>query len=343
MAVIPVPKTSAVPGLPTVQTFPAAGPAAPPDSAITSPVTPGARCGTWYAQSDYVGQATGSTWWEYRCSLSECEGQCNADATYATWNDFYYWDGARAVFYGEYETPHFDGWVEYGCWYWWDQTSAQWYELACEGTPPPENIPPTASFTVTCDGLTCSFDASSSSDPDGTIGFYSWYFGDWDGDGDFGRGSGQTVQHTYLSPGSRTVSLSVVDNLGGSSQPAQQLVTVEAVTSTTMAPPAATTTTTTIPLAVPGAPRSVSARPVVRTAEVRFDPPLSDGGSPVTSYAARCSSNNGGLAREAQAPASPIKVLSLSGGKTYTCTVRATNAVGAGPSSAPTAAFRVPR
>src|SRR5258708_22437842 len=40
------------------------------------------------------------------------------------------------------------------------------------------NAPPVASFTSACSGLTCSFNASGSSDPDGTIASYAWSFGD---------------------------------------------------------------------------------------------------------------------------------------------------------------------
>ncbi len=40
------------------------------------------------------------------------------------------------------------------------------------------NARPVASFTVTCSGLTCAYDASASSDPDGTISSFSWSFGE---------------------------------------------------------------------------------------------------------------------------------------------------------------------
>ena len=87
----------------------------------------------------------------------------------------------------------------------------------------------------------------------------------------------------------------------------------------------------------------MTARAIGATGEVRFSAPLSDGGSPITGYTARCASSNGGVTRQAQGPASPVNVPSLSRGKTYTCTVRATNAIGTGQASAPTTPFRVPR
>lgn len=71
------------------------------------------------------------------------------------------------------------------------------------------NDPPTASFTHTCSGLTCSFDGSSSSDDRG-IASYAWDFGD----GSTDTLSGVTVSHTYAGPGTYTVTLTVTDTDG---------------------------------------------------------------------------------------------------------------------------------
>jgi PKD repeat protein len=68
------------------------------------------------------------------------------------------------------------------------------------------NNPPTASFTFNCTDLSCSFDGSGSSDPDGTIQSYAWTFGDGD------TGSGATVNHTYAGGGTYTVTLTVTDD-----------------------------------------------------------------------------------------------------------------------------------
>jgi len=68
--------------------------------------------------------------------------------------------------------------------------------------------PPTASFTYTCTDLTCDFDGSGSSDPDGTIVSYEWDFGDG------ATGSGITVSHTYVAAGDYTVMLTVTDDDG---------------------------------------------------------------------------------------------------------------------------------
>ncbi|WP_344111527.1 PKD domain-containing protein [Nocardioides humi] len=80
-----------------------------------------------------------------------------------------------------------------------------------QGQPiaPPVNEPPTAAFTASCTGLTCTFDASGSSDSDGTITGYAWAFGD----GQNGTG-GPTTTHTYATGGAVTVTLTVTDNGG---------------------------------------------------------------------------------------------------------------------------------
>ena len=67
---------------------------------------------------------------------------------------------------------------------------------------------PVASFTSTCSRLTCVFDASASSDADGTIATYVWHFGDGT------SAAGPTVSHTYASGRTYYVMLDVRDNLG---------------------------------------------------------------------------------------------------------------------------------
>jgi len=77
---------------------------------------------------------------------------------------------------------------------------------------PPANQPPTARFTHTCQLLfffrLCSFNGTSSTDPDGTITSYAWNFGDGT------TGSGATVSKIYTSGGTRTITLTVTDNGG---------------------------------------------------------------------------------------------------------------------------------
>ena len=94
---------------------------------------------------------------------------------------------------------------------------------ACGGsTGPPPNKPPTASFTATpASGpppLAVSFDASGSSDDDGSIRTYAW---------DFGNGataSGRTVDHTYEDSGAFQVRLTVTDDDGSQASANEELV-----------------------------------------------------------------------------------------------------------------------
>ncbi len=81
------------------------------------------------------------------------------------------------------------------------------------------NVRPSAGFTFSCTGLSCSFDGSSSFDPDGTITAYGWDFGDGT------SGSGQSVLHTYPEAAGYTVTLTVTDNSGASAA-ATQIVTL---------------------------------------------------------------------------------------------------------------------
>ncbi len=75
-----------------------------------------------------------------------------------------------------------------------------------------ENQPPTASFTFSPSNPTTasiiSFDASASSDPDGTIVRYEWKFGDGT------TGTGVTLTHSYSAADNYTVTLTVTDNSG---------------------------------------------------------------------------------------------------------------------------------
>ncbi|MGE0333363.1 MAG: YHYH protein [Ramlibacter sp.] len=84
--------------------------------------------------------------------------------------------------------------------------------------------------------------------------------------------------------------------------------------------------------AVPGAPVIGTATPGSTSATIAFTAPASAGGSAITSYTAACTAQ--GSTRSATGAASPITVLSLSGGVAYSCTVSATNVYGTGSPSA---------
>jgi PKD repeat protein len=76
--------------------------------------------------------------------------------------------------------------------------------------------------------LVGSFDASASTDPDGTVEGYAWDFGDG------ASGTGMSVSHTYANPGTYTVTLTVTDNSGSSTSVSQP---VSATSPTTVVVP----------------------------------------------------------------------------------------------------------
>jgi len=101
---------------------------------------------------------------------------------------------------------------------------------ASGGTPGEDNTsvtftPPIANFTFNPNGgdapITISFDASSSSDSDGTIVGYAWDFGTGDSD------NGQTVNYEFTTAGTYNVMLTVVDNDGLDNTTVQQITITE--------------------------------------------------------------------------------------------------------------------
>jgi hypothetical protein len=94
---------------------------------------------------------------------------------------------------------------------------------------------------------------------------------------------------------------------------------------------------------VPGPPTVSSVTPGVRTIQVAYTAPASNGGSAITGYRATCTSSNGGVTRSTSylSLANPLVVRSLTSGATYTCTVAAHNAVGT-VASVPSSAVTVP-
>ncbi|GAA5227763.1 LamG domain-containing protein [Paeniglutamicibacter antarcticus] len=99
------------------------------------------------------------------------------------------------------------------------------------------NQDPVAEFTSAGDGLDVAFDASASTDPDGSILEYSWDFGD----GSSQDTSTEGTTHLYAEAGTFTVTLTVTDDRGSSSQVSNQIT----VQTTNEAPTAAMSTSQT--------------------------------------------------------------------------------------------------
>jgi len=123
------------------------------------------------------------------------------------------WGNSKALGKGTY--PAVD-------WYHWAGAAVAWHEgenpeikvafVDVDEGGHGEGEPPVADFTYSPQKgvvpLRVSFDASDSTDPDGTIELYEWRFGD-------GKvGEGKTVSHTYQQKGNFIVRLKVTDNDG---------------------------------------------------------------------------------------------------------------------------------
>ena len=105
-----------------------------------------------------------------------------------------------------------------------------WVHLQ-KGTGVAANKVPDASFTRTCAVNNCTFDATKSDDPDGTIASWAWDFGDGT------AGTGETTTHAYTKGGSYTATLTVTDDDGAQDSTSR--------TFTVASPPTTTSTTTT--------------------------------------------------------------------------------------------------
>lgn len=87
------------------------------------------------------------------------------------------------------------------------------YTVTADGSVP--NAAPSARFTLSCSGLTCTFDGSGSTDPDGDTLDYDWTFGDG------ASATGANPAHTYGASGSYGVTLTVTDPVGAQASVAQ--------------------------------------------------------------------------------------------------------------------------
>jgi hypothetical protein len=124
--------------VPPIRAFPSAGEAAPPADAISDP----SACSGWYQQSSYGGLwPAGSTWWEYSCTYwwPGWGGATNANWWgQNTWTNYFYWDGAQPVSYGEnFYDGYSDGWfMATYCNYWVDIVNGSYTgygPISCDG------------------------------------------------------------------------------------------------------------------------------------------------------------------------------------------------------------------
>ncbi len=86
------------------------------------------------------------------------------------------------------------------------------------------NTPPTASFTLDCTDLTCSF-TDTSTDSDGSVVGWTWSFGDG------GTSTVQNPSHTYAAGGTYAVTLTVTDDDGATGSTSDSVTVTEPVTS----------------------------------------------------------------------------------------------------------------
>ena len=96
------------------------------------------------------------------------------------------------------------------------EVQLEWSNLAhgCQARAGATDLPPEASFTWSQPArvnVPISFDGSSSFDPDGSIASYAWDFGDG------ATATGPLPTHTYATAGTKTVTLTVVDDAGSQS------------------------------------------------------------------------------------------------------------------------------
>ena len=81
------------------------------------------------------------------------------------------------------------------------------YERHVTVTHPPGNLPPVASFTVSCQQNVCAFDARGSTDENAPALTYSWNFGN-------GTGSGPAADADVHRANTYTVTLTARDEWG---------------------------------------------------------------------------------------------------------------------------------
>jgi len=107
------------------------------------------------------------------------------------------------------------------------------------------------------------------------------------------------------------------------------------VSGTTRTDTISSATNTVTVVGAPGAPTGVSAAPRSQALVVSFSSPMSTGGAAISGYTVTATPSSGPPVT-ASGTSSPITVMGLTNGVTYTVTVHATNSTGSGPESAST-------
>jgi len=144
---------------------------------------------------------------------------------------------------------------------------------------------------------------------------------------------------TFTAPGAATATSVTVTGLANGTA---YTCSVQATNAIAPAGGASSTTVSVTPAAaavVPPAP-TIGATPAVlvnQQASVAFTAPTNNGGAAISRYTATCT--DGITPKSATGITSPIVVLGLTIGNSYTCTVTATNSAGTSEASAATAAF----
>ena len=85
-------------------------------------------------------------------------------------------------------------------------------------------MPPNADFTYQCQGRTCTFDGTSSTAPGSNVTQYVWDFGDGS------TGSGATVQHSFATNGTSTVTLNITTGQGATDSTTREVTVNQANT-----------------------------------------------------------------------------------------------------------------
>jgi PKD repeat protein len=89
-------------------------------------------------------------------------------------------------------------------------------------TEPAGNAGPTATFTAACTVLVCAMNSTGTVDPEGhTIKGYSWNWGDGTA-----LSTGASPSHTYATPGTYTITLTVTDSWNRAGAPVTRQVTM---------------------------------------------------------------------------------------------------------------------